>query len=74
MKYYFEIEKSYLKKQYNGNVSAAIAARDGIFFDSVEKILRALDYFNKDGDEKRAAKVLKKHMFLNKNAYVYVEI
>ena len=56
MKKYIEIGRDYLRKEYNGDLKAAVAARDGIIFDSVEKVQRALDYFNQDGDEKRAEK------------------
>lgn len=62
MKKYIEIGRDYLRKEYNGDLKAAVAACDGIIFDSVEKVQRALDYFNQDGDEKRAEKVLKRHM------------
>ena len=74
MKKYIEIGKDYLKKEYNGDVKAAVAARDGIIFDSVEKVQRALDSFNQDGNEKRAEEVLKKHMDNNKKYCIYVEI
>lgn len=57
-----------------GDIKAAVSARDGIIFDSVEKVQRALDYFNQDGDEKRAEKVLKRHMENNKKYCIYVEI
>lgn len=62
------------EKEYNGDLKAAVAACDGIIFDSVEKVQRALDYFNQDGDEKRAEKVLKRHMENNKKYCIYVEI
>lgn len=74
MKKYIEIGRDYLKKEYGGDIKAAVAARDGIIFDSVEKVQRALDYFNQDGDEKRAEKVLKRHMENNKKYCIYVEI
>lgn len=74
MKKYIEIGRDYLKKEYGGDIKAAISARDGIIFDSVEKVQRALDYFNQDGDEKRAEKVLKRHMENNKKYCIYVEI
>ena len=66
MKKYIEIGRNYLRKEYNGDLKAAVAARDGIIFDSVEKVQRALDSFNQDGNEKRAEEVLKKHMDNNK--------
>ena len=62
MKKYIEIGRDYLRKEYNGDLKSAVAARDGIIFDSVEKVQHALDYFNQDGDEKRAEKVLKRHI------------
>lgn len=74
MKKYIEIGRDYLWKEYNGDLKAAVAACDGIIFDSVEKVQRALDYFNQDGDEKRAEKVLKRHMENNKKYCIYVEI
>ena len=74
MKKYIEIGRDYLRKEYNGDFKAAVASRDGIIFDSVEKVQRALDYFNQDGDEKRAEKVLKRHMENNKKYCIYVEI
>lgn len=74
MKKYIEIGRDYLKKEYGGDIKAAVASRDGIIFDSVEKVQRALDYFNQDGDEKRAEKVLKRHMENNKKYCIYVEI
>ena len=74
MKKYIEIGRDYLRKEYNGDLKAAVVAGDGIIFDSVEKVQRALDYFNQDGDEKRAEKVLKKHMENNKKYCIYVEI
>ena len=74
MKKYIEIGRDYLRKEYNGDLKAAVAACDGIIFDSVEKVQRTFDYFNQDGDEKRAEKVLKKHMENNKNYCIYVEI
>ena len=73
MKKYIEIGKDYLKKEYSGDVKAAVSARDGIIFDSVEKIHNALDYFG-EISEKRAEKVLKKHMENNKQYCIYVEI
>lgn len=74
MKKYIEIGRDYLRKEYNGDLKAAVAARDGIIFDSVEKVQCALDYSNQDGDEKRAEKVLKRHMENNKIYCIYVEI
>ena len=74
MKKYIEIGRNYLQKEYNGDLKAAVAARDGIIFDSVEKVQRALDSFNQDGNEKRAEEVLKKHMDNNKKYCIYVEI
>lgn len=74
MKKYIEIWRDYLRKEYNGDLKAAVAARDGIIFDSVEKVQRALDYFNQDGDEKRAEKVFKRHMKNNSKYCIYVEI
>lgn len=74
MKKYIEIGRDYLRKEYNGDLKAAVAACDGIIFDSVEKVQRALDYFNQDGDEKRAEKALKRHMENNKKYCIYVEI
>ena len=74
MKKYIEIGRDYLRKEYNGDLKAAVAARDGIIFDSVEKVQRALDSFNQDGNEKRAEEVLKKHMDNNKKYCIYVEI
>ena len=74
MKKYIEIGRDYLRKEYNGDLKATVAARDGIIFDSVEKVQRALDYFNQDGDEKRAEKVLKRHMKNNRKYCIYVEI
>ena len=74
MKKYIEIDRSHLRKIYNGNLKAAVAARDGVILDSVKKVQHALDYFNQDGDEKRAEKVLKKHMENNKKYCIYVEI
>ena len=73
MKKYIEIGRDYLRKEYNGDLKAAVAARDGIIFDSVEKIHNALDYFG-EISEKRAEKVLKKHMENNKQYCIYVEI
>ena len=73
MKKYIEIGRDYLRKEYNGDLKAAVAARDGIIFDSVEKIHNALDYFG-EISEKRAKKVLKKHMENNKQYCIYVEI
>lgn len=73
MKKYIEIGRDYLKKEYNGNLKAAVSARDGIIFDSVEKIHNALDYFG-EISEKRAEKVLKMHMENNKQYCIYVEI
>ena len=74
MKKYIEIGRDYLRKEYNGDLKAAVVAGDGIIFDSVEKVQRALDYFNQDGDEKRAEKVLKRHIENNKKYCIYVEI
>ena len=74
MKKYIEIGRDYLRKEYNRDLKAAVSARDGIIFDSVEKVQRTLDYFNQDGDEKRAEKGLKQHMENNKNHCIYVEI
>ena len=73
MKKYIEIGRNYQKKEYNGNLKAAISARDGIIFDSAEKIHNALDYFG-EISEKRAEKVLKRHMENNKKYCIYVEI
>ena len=73
MKKYIEIGRNYLRKEYNGDLKAAVAARDGIIFDSAEKIHNALDYFG-EISEKRAEKVLKRHMENNKKYCIYVEI
>lgn len=73
MKKYIEIGKDYLKKEYSGDVKAAVSARDGIIFDSVEKIHNALDYFG-EISEKRAEKVLKRHIKNNRKYCIYVEI
>lgn len=73
MRKYIEIGRDYLKKEYNGDLKAAVCARDGVIFDSVEKIHNALDYFG-EVSEKRAEKVLKRHMENNKQYCIYVEI
>ena len=73
MKKYIEIGRDYLQNEYNGDLKAAVLARDGIIFDSVEKIHNALDYFV-EISEKRAEKVLKRHMENNKKYCIYVEI
>lgn len=73
MRKYIEIGRDYLKKEYNGDLRAAVSARDGIIFDSIEKIHNALDYFG-EISEKRVEKVLKMHMENNKKYCIYVEI
>lgn len=73
MKKYIEIGRDYLRKEYNGDIKAAVSARDGIIFDSVEKIHNALDYFG-EISEKQAERVLKRHMENNKKYCIYVEI
>ena len=42
MKKYIEIGRDYLRKEYNGDLKAAVAARDGIIFDSAEKYIMRL--------------------------------
>lgn len=73
MRKYIEIGRDYLKKEYNGDLRAAVSAQDGIIFDSIEKIHNALDYFG-EISEKRAEEVLKRHMKNNKQYCIYVEI
>lgn len=68
-----ELDKVYCQKKYSGDYHAMMTARDGVIFDE-KTVQSGLSYFTPLNAPAEYWRVLKHHITLNRNRYLFYDM